>query len=364
MTGWDEVAASAPVGLAVVDTSGQVVTANPRCAALLGLTPTQLRTGARPRGWEVRDDTGSRAPALADLAAQAARCAASVTLALEAGVPGATHRLWADFHPLGEARVALVVRPVETEPARATGLLDPVTGLPGRALFLDRVGQALAGSGPVGVVLADVRGLTAVNARFGFAGGDHLLADVADRLRTGIDATVARYAGRTFGVLGRGDPEALAARVLAVADAPAEISGSRVDPHLRVGWAAERAACTRCSSPPRPLCAHSEGTDPGAGCPGVRPVWIGGQPIVSRPDRSAATACPPGRARTQSGGPQRCPDPTARGSAPASGPRRGPGRGCPRRRPRRCPDRAPSRGRAWPGRRCGAACRWAARPCR
>ena len=238
MSDWDDVVASLPVGVALLDTSGQVVTANPRCAALLGLTPAQLRTGSRPRGWEVRDDTGSRAPHLADLAAQVARCAGSLTLALEAGVPGATHRLWADLHPLDERRVALVVRPVETEPARATGLLDPVTGLPGRALLIDRLGQALASPGPVGVVLADVRGLTWVNERFGFAGGDQLLAEVAARLRGGLDGTVARYAGRTFAVLGRGDAAALAERVLRVAGGPADIGGEQVGPHLRVGWAA------------------------------------------------------------------------------------------------------------------------------
>jgi diguanylate cyclase (GGDEF)-like protein len=87
-------------------------------------------------------------------------------------------------------------------------LRDPLTGLPNRAVFLDRLELALARAGRVGlsvVVLAcDLDRFRAVNESFGHSAGDRLLAAVAARLESSLRPgdTVARMGGDEFAVLG------------------------------------------------------------------------------------------------------------------------------------------------------------------
>ncbi len=90
---------------------------------------------------------------------------------------------------------------------RHQGLHDPLTGLPNRVLFVDRLDQALAqakrSGGPVGVLFCDVDQFKLVNNSLGHETGDELLRAVAQRfselLRPGD--TLARLAGDEFGVL-------------------------------------------------------------------------------------------------------------------------------------------------------------------
>jgi len=90
---------------------------------------------------------------------------------------------------------------------RHQALHDPLTALPNRALFLDRVTHAAAGSGrrgrPVSVLMVDLDGFNTVNDSFGQAAGDAVLVEVADRLRSCLRATdtVARMAGDEFALL-------------------------------------------------------------------------------------------------------------------------------------------------------------------
>ncbi|MBX3664681.1 MAG: EAL domain-containing protein [Burkholderiales bacterium] len=64
---------------------------------------------------------------------------------------------------------------------------DPLTDLPNRALFRDRLAQAMAqasyGHGTLGVVLADIERFRHVNDTFGRQAGDAVLRQFADRLR-------------------------------------------------------------------------------------------------------------------------------------------------------------------------------------
>jgi diguanylate cyclase (GGDEF)-like protein len=87
-------------------------------------------------------------------------------------------------------------------------LHDPLTGLPNRTLFLERLRQALGrarrrGHSRVAVMLLDLDGFRAVNHQLGNEAGDRLLVDVArrieERLRSGD--TLARLEGDTFAVL-------------------------------------------------------------------------------------------------------------------------------------------------------------------
>ena len=87
-------------------------------------------------------------------------------------------------------------------------LRDPLTGLPNRAVFLDRLDLALARAGRMGLSVAvlacDLDRFRSVNESFGHSAGDRLLAAVAGRLESGLRPgdTVARMGGDEFAVLG------------------------------------------------------------------------------------------------------------------------------------------------------------------
>jgi diguanylate cyclase (GGDEF)-like protein/PAS domain S-box-containing protein len=93
------------------------------------------------------------------------------------------------------------------EKLREDALHDPLTGLPNRTLFHDRLGQALgraARSGAkVAVMLLDLDGFKSVNASFGHAVGDELLVKLAPLLQRELRGSdsVARLGGDEFGFL-------------------------------------------------------------------------------------------------------------------------------------------------------------------
>jgi diguanylate cyclase (GGDEF)-like protein len=86
-------------------------------------------------------------------------------------------------------------------------LHDPLTGLPNRTLFLDRLERAIARLARhpalLGVVFFDLDGFKAINDRLGHAAGDEVLVEVATRIQAKIRATdtAARFAGDEFLVL-------------------------------------------------------------------------------------------------------------------------------------------------------------------
>ncbi len=81
---------------------------------------------------------------------------------------------------------------------------DTLTGLPNRALFVDRLAHAhlrVRRSGqPLAVMYLDLNGFKSVNDRFGHGTGDQVLAEVAHRLAGSLRAsdTVARTGGDEF----------------------------------------------------------------------------------------------------------------------------------------------------------------------
>jgi len=95
----------------------------------------------------------------------------------------------------------------ESEHNRYQALHDPLTDLPNRTLFQDRTGVALrtaARSGAtVAVLLLDLNRFKEVNDTLGHQYGDHLLLQVADRLRGSLrdSDSVARLGGDEFAIL-------------------------------------------------------------------------------------------------------------------------------------------------------------------
>ncbi len=84
---------------------------------------------------------------------------------------------------------------------------DPVTELPNRALFLDRLDQALLKrrnqESQVTVVLLDIDGFKAINEKYGHAAGDDILREVARRILSALRQTdtLARLGNDEFALL-------------------------------------------------------------------------------------------------------------------------------------------------------------------
>ncbi len=126
---------------------------------------------------------------------------------------------------------------------------DPLTDLPNRTLFMERVRDELArGNGQVAVLFVDVDDFKTVNDSLGHAVGDALLASVAERLRGCVrpQDTVARLGGDEFAVMLPGvedplvDGRAVATRILRAFELPVEAGPELVSVHLSVGVADSR----------------------------------------------------------------------------------------------------------------------------
>jgi diguanylate cyclase (GGDEF)-like protein len=128
----------------------------------------------------------------------------------------------------------------------AVALHDPLTGLPNRRLFTERLRQVLGrGRRDVAVVFIDVDRFKAINDEFGHSAGDDALRHVAAAVGMTARAvdTVARLGGDEFVVLAEGaerdDAVALAERILVAIEAePAGSPGWRVSASIGVAVAA------------------------------------------------------------------------------------------------------------------------------
>ncbi len=104
---------------------------------------------------------------------------------------------------------------------------DPLTDLPNRALFTERVGLALGGrraaDGQAAVLYIDLDGFKAVNDTVGHQAGDELLVQAARRLQESVRAgdTAARLGGDEFAALicgGTGERHVREQQILEIAD--------------------------------------------------------------------------------------------------------------------------------------------------
>ncbi|MER6695127.1 diguanylate cyclase domain-containing protein, partial [Streptomyces minutiscleroticus] len=213
--------AAAPLAMAVVDRDGLVVAANDSMAALLGAGPDGV--------------VGQVAADLVDLASDARTWHAyrEVLRGRQAQLRCTRrlkhpdgHSLWAQVTvgplPPDENAVLLSVADVSARRElqarlRHLRMHDPVTRLPNRTLFFERLAAALeaeayeeAGTGRIGLCYLDLDGFKAVNDTLGHRVGDKLLAAVAERLTRCADEAgrsraatplVARLGGDEFALL-------------------------------------------------------------------------------------------------------------------------------------------------------------------
>ncbi|MFE7193196.1 putative bifunctional diguanylate cyclase/phosphodiesterase [Kitasatospora sp. NPDC057595] len=128
---------------------------------------------------------------------------------------------------------------------------DPLTDLPNRALFTQRLRTALAIRGPqdeagagVAVLFLDLDGFKAVNDTAGHQVGDELLVQAARRLQGAVRCgdTVARFGGDEFaalvcGPLGRLQVQELADRLRTALSEPYWIGGSELSVAASIGIA-------------------------------------------------------------------------------------------------------------------------------
>jgi len=125
---------------------------------------------------------------------------------------------------------------------------DTLTGLPGRTPFLDRLRQRVAPgwcAEGLFVLLLDLDRFKEVNERYGFAGGDQLLAEVATRLKARLRSadTLARFGPDEFGILlarvrSGHDAARVAERLLGELAAPFDVQGRLLSATACIGIAA------------------------------------------------------------------------------------------------------------------------------
>jgi diguanylate cyclase (GGDEF)-like protein len=119
---------------------------------------------------------------------------------------------------------------------RHHALHDPLTGLPNRTLFADRLGVALHGcarsGSTVAVLFLDLDQFKLVNDSFGHSTGDELLRGIAARLDESLRGgdTVARFGGDEFVIIceqlaGAAEAVVIAERTLAALGRPFALHG-------------------------------------------------------------------------------------------------------------------------------------------
>ncbi|HET9059509.1 MAG TPA: bifunctional diguanylate cyclase/phosphodiesterase [Acidimicrobiales bacterium] len=123
---------------------------------------------------------------------------------------------------------------------------DPLTGLPNRLMFTERLSSALAASDGtcMAVLLADLDDFKDVNDAIGHSAGDEVLVEVAHRLLpfAGEASLIARLGGDEFGVLvahadDPGKARTLAEQIVQALAAPISVEGVTLDVRASIGIA-------------------------------------------------------------------------------------------------------------------------------
>ncbi|MBX9246320.1 EAL domain-containing protein [Actinotalea ferrariae] len=211
------VSRAAQDGLWEFDTRTEHVYVSERGRDLLGMTPTEP---AAARGWTRNVHPDDVEPLRQGTQAAVRAPGTAVEIEFRRRMPEGAAERWLLFRALavpdaqGSAhRVVGSVSDIDRRKAleerlRVGALVDEVTGLPNRRLFLDRLSQAVEQkrrrpAAQYAVVFLDLDGFKLVNDSLGHLVGDQLLTVVAERLRDELRSvdTAARFGGDEFAVL-------------------------------------------------------------------------------------------------------------------------------------------------------------------
>ncbi|WP_232666036.1 putative bifunctional diguanylate cyclase/phosphodiesterase [Pseudonocardia sp. TRM90224] len=209
--------ADALIGICIADTDGVILDVNRTLCTMLGYSPDEFRSRSvftfihpedEPGHWvQVKEMTAGSIDHMRIEKAYFRKDGASI---------------WVDLvlslvrNPDGSPRYLVAMAEDITERHHLQQRLrhqaehDPLTGLPNRTLFFERLETALADPAvQMGVCYLDIDGFKAVNDTLGHDVGDELLQIVASRLSAELDGhLVARMGGDEFVVLvqQRGSP--------------------------------------------------------------------------------------------------------------------------------------------------------------
>ena len=143
---------------------------------------------------------------------------------------------------LDELKTALIELKVSEAQAQHLAFHDALTGLPNRAMFNDRLDQALAQGEQAAVLLLDLDRFKHVNDTLGHAAGDALIREFGCRIMEIMRASdlVARLGGDEFailcvGIVSQADIETLCQRIIEVVRQPFNLIGSHVFVGVSVG---------------------------------------------------------------------------------------------------------------------------------
>ena len=134
---------------------------------------------------------------------------------------------------------------------------DTLTGLPNRALFMERLGREVRHAGRrqdhmFAVLFLDIDRFKVVNESLGHKVGDQLLKSMARRVAGCLDCTdtLARFGGDEFTILLEdikdiSDATRLASRIIKAVTAPFQLSGYEVFTSLSIGIALNSSGCAK-----------------------------------------------------------------------------------------------------------------------
>ncbi|QEU94186.1 putative bifunctional diguanylate cyclase/phosphodiesterase [Streptomyces kanamyceticus] len=267
----------APLPLAVVDPDGLVVCANDALAELLGTAADALAGRVAADLVDLASDARAWHAYREVLRGRQAKLRCTRRLKHPDG-----HSLWVQVtvQPMpdsqrgdgGEGDRAVLLSAADISARRElqarlrhVQMHDPVTRLPNRNLFFERLASALeagayddTSTGRIGLCYLDLDGFKAVNDTLGHRIGDRLLAAVAKRLTHCADEAgygrvsaplVARLGGDEFALLveestGTDQLADLADAVLKALQEPFDLSGQRLSVSASIGVVERRAAGT------------------------------------------------------------------------------------------------------------------------
>jgi diguanylate cyclase (GGDEF)-like protein/PAS domain S-box-containing protein len=234
--------ANAPMGIALATPAGLIVDANPALAAMLAYTTEELY-GRSMLDLIHPDNRAAAVEAFAELLEERRMMRHETRLVRADGgvVPVQVTSSWVDGTPDGDPpHVVAIVEDITDRKALEAALVhrslhDPLTGLPNRILFNDRLHHALERGRrertPTSLLGIDLDGFKQINDQYGHPVGDEVLVAVAERLTSVLRAsdTAARVGGDEFSIVcensGRPDAEALATRLRDRVSEPLRLAG-------------------------------------------------------------------------------------------------------------------------------------------